>query len=184
MVESPAPLAVGIEPWQTSPDLGISLERQEAEPMKRFVVALVAIVVLGACNASPTGVDLGSLEPAAIAGAWSGAARWTALQGGGVSAVTSGAATATIFQGGSAILAGSTFEVTGLYSGSISGAVDPNGNVTGTATVTVLAVPCSATASFGGTVDGDKLSISASFQNPGTTPCAGAPVGFVLELGR
>lgn len=154
--------------------------------MRKFIgLTLVALLTLAGCSSSVTGVDLADLEPSSIAGSWQGVARWSALQGGGsVGPNSTGTATATVFQSGAAILAGSTWEVTGLYSASMSGSIDNEGRFTGTTTVTVLAGPCTSTASFGGFVEGNKMEISTSFQNPGTAPCAGAPVGLDIELGR
>ncbi len=143
---------------------------------------LIAVVALGACSNDITGTN--SPTPTGIAGAWSGNARWDAVQGGAAAVVTSGASSAIIFQDAASIQGGSTWEVTGMFTGTLSGTVDPNGNVTGTATVLVVAVPCQASTSFGGTVGGGTLVINMSFANPGSAPCPGAPVGMVLSLSR
>ncbi len=151
-----------------------------------LVVALAIAVLMSAASCTS---DIASITipdapvPAAIAGAWAGNARWDAVQGGAPGVVTSGAATAIIFQSGATILS-SSWEVTGVYAGSLSGSVDPDGNATGTATVTVLAAACSASAPWGGKLDGDQLAMTMSFANPGTVPCAGAPVGLTLNLSR
>lgn len=153
--------------------------------MKRVLLglALVAVVAIGsACTNDITGATLPT--PSSVAGAWSGNARWDAVQGGAPAVVTSGASSAIIFQNAASILGGSTWEVTGMFTGTLSGTVDPDGNATGVATVLVVGVPCTASASFGGTVQGDKLTLTMSFANPGTAPCPGAPVGMVLSLGR
>ena len=150
----------------------------------RMVAAIVATFFLVGCTSDITDITVPSLpEPASIAGAWAGNARWDAVQGLAVGAVTSGAATAIMFQNAGTILT-STWEVTGLFAGTVTGSVDPNGNATGTATVTVLAAACSASAPWGGTLDGDQLSMTMSFADPGTVPCPGAPVGLTLNLSR
>jgi hypothetical protein len=153
--------------------------------MKRTLLGLilVAVVAMGsACQNNITGATLP--VPSIVAGAWAGNARWDAVQGGAPAVVTSGASSAIIFQTGAAIQGGSTWEVTGMFTGTLSGTVDPNGNATGVATVLVVGVPCTASASFGGTVEGDRLVLTMSFADPGASPCPGAPVGMVLTLGR
>lgn len=153
-----------------------------------LTAGMLVVVAIAAVMASCTS-DIASIvvpgvpEPGKIAGAWAGNARWDAVQGGAPGVVTSGAATAIIFQSGATILS-SSWEVTGVYAGSLSGSVDPDGNATGTATVTVLAAACSASAPWGGKLDGDQLAVTMSFANPGTVPCAGAPVGLTLNLSR
>ena len=153
--------------------------------MKRTLLGLllVAVVAMGAaCQNDITGVT--AAEPSGVAGAWSGNARWDAVQGGAAAVVTSGAASAIIFQDAASIQGGSTWEVTGMFTGTLSGTVDTDGNATGVATVLVVGVPCTASASFGGTVEGDTMVLTMSFANPGASPCPGAPVGMVLSLGR
>lgn len=150
--------------------------------IRKLMIAAAALLVLVACESAITDVEFP--EPAVAAGSWAGSARWDALQGGGASTITSGSARATIFQSGAAVTAGSSWEVSGLFTGTLSGSIDDAGNFTGTTTVTVLAGPCQATASFGGKVENDHMTIAASFADPGSTPCAGAPVGLLLELGR
>lgn len=155
--------------------------------MKRRILltmAIAAAVVLGGCTSDISDITVPTApEPGSIAGAWSGNARWDAVQGGAPGAVTAGAATAIIFQNGATILS-SAWEVTGIFAGSLSGSVDPDGNATGTATVTVLAAGCSASAPWGGKLDGDQLAVTMSYADPGTVPCAGAPVGLTLNLAR
>lgn len=154
--------------------------------MKRTLfAAIAALLLLAGCTSDIADITLPTApEPGSIAGAWAGNARWDAVQGGAAAAVTSGSATAIIFQSGAAILGGSTWEVTGLYTGTISGSVDADGNATGTATVQVIGGGCGASASWGGQVNGDRLTITTSFADPGAVPCAGAPVGLTLSLGR
>jgi hypothetical protein len=150
--------------------------------MRKLMIAAAALLVLVACDSAITGVTIP--EPAVAAGAWSGTARWDALQGGAPSSVSSASATATIFQNGAAVTAGSVFDVTGIYTGTIAGAIDDAGNFTGTATITALGPLCVASAAFGGRVEGNGLRITASFSDPGSSPCASAPIGLVLELSR
>lgn len=152
--------------------------------MKRILLglALVAIVALCACQNDITGVT--PPTPSSLSGSWSGNARWDAVQGGAPAVVTSGAASAIIFQNEAAILGGSTWEVTGMFTGTLSGTVDPDGNATGVATVLVVGVPCTASTSFGGTVEGDRFTMTMSYADPGSAPCPGAPVGMVLSLSR
>lgn len=149
-----------------------------------IAAALVLVVAVASCTSDIASITIPDAPvPAAIAGAWAGNARWDAVQGGAPGAITAGASTAIIFQNGATIL-GSTWEVTAIYAGSLSGSVDPDGNATGTATVTVLAAGCVASAPWGGKLEGDQLAITMSFANPGTVPCAGAPVGLTMNLSR
>lgn len=151
--------------------------------MNRFLIAVLTVVVLAGCTSDIAGINVP--EPGQIAGAWVGNARWNAIQGGGsLGPVASGATTAIIFQSGAAIISGSTWEVTGIFTGTLSGSVDTEGRATGTATVLVLAPGCAASSSWGGRVEGDNLSITMSFADPGATPCNGAPVGLTLNLSR
>lgn len=153
---------------------------------RMIAAAVAAVLVLAGCTSEIASVTVPTApEPGNAAGSWSGSARWDAVQGGAPAAVTSGAATAIIFQSGAAIAQGSRWEVTGAgFTGTLSGTIDPAGNLTGTATVTVTAVPCTASAAFGGELDDNSLAIVTSFADPGTAPCAGAPVGLTLTLGR
>jgi hypothetical protein len=150
--------------------------------MRRILIAAVLLLTLSACDSAITAVDIP--EPAIAAGAWSGAARWDALQGGVPTSVSSSSATATIFQSGAAVTAGSVFDITGIYTGTLAGAIDDAGNFTGTATITALGPLCTASAAFGGRVEGNTLRITASFSDPGSSPCGSAPIGLVLELAR
>ena len=149
--------------------------------MRKILILAAAILLLASCQSDVTGVNIP--EPGSVAGAWSGSGSWDALQGGAPAAVTAGAATAAMFQSGASILGGSTWQVTGVFSATLTGTIDDEGNISGT---TSLTVPCPATASFGGSLsaDGSQLSIAVSFSDPGTTPCAGAPIGLVLSLSR
>lgn len=150
---------------------------------KLFAVAIAAVLLLAGCTSDIASITVPDVpEPGQIAGAWSGSGRWDALQGGAPAAVTSGAAQSIIFQNAASILAGSTWEVSGMFTGTLSGSVDPDGNATGTATVT--AGGCQASAAWGGKVEGDQLEIRTSFADPGSAPCAGAPVGLTLNLSR
>lgn len=150
--------------------------------IRKLLIMAVALLVLAACDSAITGVTIP--EPATAAGAWSGAARWDAVQGGAPSSIMSGSATATIFQSGAAVISGSVWDVTGIYTGTLAGAIDTAGNITGTATVTALGPLCTASAPFGGKVFGNSLTITMSFSDPGSSPCAGVPIGLSLELGR
>lgn len=149
------------------------------------VVAIAAALLLIGCTSEIADITVPTApEPGQIAGAWSGQARWDALQGGAAGVITSGSANAIIFQEGAAILAGSTWEVTGVFTGTLSGSVNADGTATGTATVTTAGGGCTASAAWGGQVAGASLRITTSFADPGTVPCAGAPVGLTLNLGR
>lgn len=154
--------------------------------MKRnllLTAALAVVLVLAGCASDITGVTLP--EAGNIAGIWNGTGAWAGLQGGGsLGPQSNGTAVATIFQNGAAILSGTTWEVTGIYTGTLTGSIDPDGNATGTATVFVLATSCAASAAWGGKVEGDHLRISTSFAQPGALPCADAPVGLTLDLNR
>ena len=150
--------------------------------IRKFLIMAVALLVLAACDSAITGVTIP--EPVTAAGAWSGAARWDAVQGGAPSSITSGSATATVFQSGAAVLAGTVWDVTGIYTGTLAGSIDNAGNFTGMATVTLLGPLCTASAPFGGKVSGDSMTLTMSFSDPGSSPCAGAPIGLELELGR
>lgn len=151
---------------------------------KLFTLAIAAALLLVGCTSEIADITVPTApEPGQIAGAWSGSARWDALQGGAAGAVTSGAATAIIFQNGATILS-SSWEVTGVFAGTITGSIDPDGNATGTATVTPIGAGCTASAPWGGKVDGDQLDVAMSFADPGTVACAAAPVGLTLDLSR
>lgn len=151
----------------------------------KLLIALVMAVTLVGCTSDIASIDIPTApEPGNIAGSWSGNARWDALQGGAAGVISSGAANSIIFQNDGSILSGSTWEVTGLFTGTLSGAVDTVGNATGVATVTVTAAGCQASAAWGGRVSGDQLNVTMSFADPGTAPCAGAPVGLTLNLSR
>lgn len=151
----------------------------------KLAAALVAALMLVGCASDITSVTVPEVpEPGEIAGAWAGSARWDALQGGGsVGPVASGAATSIIFQSGASILT-STWEVTGVFTGSLTGSVDPNGRATGTATVQPVGAGCTATTSWGGQLAGDQLAMTMSFSDPGAVPCAAAPVGLTFNLSR
>jgi hypothetical protein len=141
------------------------------------------LLALPACTPNITGVNI----PVAgsVVGVWNGAARWTALQGGdSLGPRSSGTALATIFQSGAAILSGSTWEVTGIYTGTLTGSVDPEGNATGTIQVLVLETGCTSSSSWGGSVEGNTFTVSASFSQAGPVPCGDAPVGLVITLVR
>ena len=151
---------------------------------KLIAVAIAAVLVLAGCTSDISSITIPEVaEPGNIGGAWSGNARWDTLQGGVPGAVTSGAATAIIFQSGAAIL-GSTWEVPGVFAGTLTGSVDSAGNATGTATVTPTAAGCTASASWGGKLTGDQLAITMSYADPGSVPCGAAPVGLTLNLSR
>ncbi|KKM72945.1 hypothetical protein LCGC14_1415410 [marine sediment metagenome] len=150
---------------------------------KLLAAAVVAVLVLAGCTSDISDITVPEAPtPGQIAGAWSGNARWDALQGGAPGAVTSGSATAIIFQNGATIL-GSTWEVPGVFAGTLSGSVDPNGNATGTATVTPTGAGCTASAPWGGKLDGDQLAMTMSYP-PGTVLCPAAPIGLTLNLSR
>ncbi len=154
--------------------------------MKRqlFTMAVVALLAIAGCTSDIASITVPETPTAAeIAGAWSGSGRWDALQGGGAAAVTSGAATAIIFQNEATILS-SSWQITGVFVGSITGSVNPDGLATGTATVTPVGAGCTATAPWGGSVDGDQLVVTMSFADPGSVPCAAAPVGLTMNLSR
>lgn len=149
----------------------------------KSLVLAIAIVALAACTPDITGVNI----PVAgsVVGVWNGAARWTAIQSGdSLGPRSSGTALATLFQSGAAILSGSTWEVTGIYTGTLTGSVDPDGNATGTIQVLVLATGCTSSSSWGGSVDGDTFTVSTSFSSASPLPCGDAPVGLVLTLVR
>lgn len=149
-----------------------------------IAAAFVAVFVLGGCTSEIADITVPTApEPGQIAGAWSGNARWDAVQGGGAGPLTSGAATAIIFQDGGAIL-GSVWEVPGVFAGTLSGSIDADGNATGTATVTPTGAACTASAPWGGKLDGDQLAITMSYADPGAAPCFTAPVGLTLNLSR
>ena len=148
-----------------------------------LAAAAVLVVGLASCASDINTVTAPDVEPGQIAGAWAGSARWDALQGGGAGAVTSGSATAIFFQSGAAIN-GSTWGVPGVFTGTLTGSVDPEGNATGSATVTPTGAGCSATAAWGGQLTGNGLSMTMSFADPGSVPCAAAPVGLTLNLSR
>lgn len=151
----------------------------------KLLIPLVLIAVLVGCTSDIASITVPDIpEPGQISGAWAGNARWDALQGGALGAVSSGAATAILFQSSASILSGSQWEVTGLYTGTLSGTVNPDGNATGTATVNVTGAGCQASAPWGGQVEGDHLSITMSFADGGSAPCPGAPVGLTLNLSR
>lgn len=155
--------------------------------MKRRILltmAIAAAVVLGGCTSDIANITVPDLpEPGNIAGAWSGSARWDAVQGGGAGPLTSGAATAIIFQNGGTIL-GSAWEVSGVFAGTLSGSIDADGNATGTATVTPTGAACTAAAPWGGKLTGDQLAITMSYADAGAAPCFTAPVGLTLNLAR
>lgn len=147
-------------------------------------VIIAAILFMSSCTSDIAGITIPDAPvPATISGAWAGSARWDAVQGGAPGVITSGASTAIIFQNNATILS-SSWEVTGVYAGTLSGSIDPSGNATGTATVTVLAAGCVASAPWGGKLDGNHLAVTMSYANPGTVPCLGAPVGLTLNLSR
>ena len=150
--------------------------------MKRFVLIAAMLIVAVAC--SPDASITAPSTAMSIAGAWSGAARWSALQGGAATTISSQDAAASIFQNGQTFTG--TWEITGRWVGDVTGNIDPDGNVTGTMSVTVLApaVPCSASASAAGFANEDGFELRVSYANPGSTPCAGAPVALILTLGR
>ncbi len=147
--------------------------------IRKLVVMAVAIVALAACASDITGVNLPVVGN--VAGAWSGDARWDAVQGGAADEVTSGAANAVVQQNGSAV--SGTWQVTNRFAATFGGAIDNDGNLTGPTTVVVD--DCDATAFYGGSLsaDGSILRISVSF-NEGVVPCPGAPIGLELTLVR
>ncbi len=148
--------------------------------MRKFLM-VAALVALASCTPDVTGIN--NAEPLNIAGAWAGTARWSALQGGAPTALSSQDASATMFQNDASVQG--TWEVTSLWVGDFVGVVDPQGNVTGSMSVTVLgAAPCTASANAAGTADPTRLELRVSYADPGSTPCAGAPVSLVLEMGR
>lgn len=147
-------------------------------------VVIAAALVMVSCTSDIASISIPDApEPGSIGGAWSGNARWDALQGGAPGAVTSGSATAIIFQNGATIL-GSSWEVPGVFAGNLTGSIDADGNATGTATVTPTGAGCTASAPWGGKLDGDQLAITMSYADPGTVPCPAAPVGLTLNLAR
>ncbi len=149
--------------------------------MMRKYLMIAALVALASCTPDVTGIN--NAEPLNIAGAWAGTARWSALQGGASTVVSSQDAGATIFQNGASVQG--EWEITGLWVGSFTGVVDPEGNVTGAMSVTVLgAGACTASANAAGSATSVRLELRVSYANPGSTPCAGAPVGLIMELGR
>ncbi len=155
----------------------------------RLTYALAAAVLVVGLGLASCTSDINTVtspnvaEPGNIAGAWSGSARWDALQGGGAGAVTSGSATAIFFQSGAAVTS-STWGVPGVFTGTLTGSVDASGNVTGSATVRPTGAGCSSTAPWGGQLSGNTLSMTMSFADPGSVPCAAAPVGLTLNLSR
>lgn len=157
--------------------------------MKRqlFTVAIVALLALASwgCPSEIQSVTVPDVPtPGEIAGAWSGFGSWSARQDGdSLGPVSSGPATAIVFQNGAAILT-SSWEITGIYVGTLTGSVDPAGLATGTATVTPVGAGCTATAPWGGNLDGDQLVVTMSFADPGSVPCGAAPVGLTMNLAR
>ncbi len=150
----------------------------------RLAALVVALFLLAGCTSDIASITVPDVPEAGnIAGAWAGNARWDAVQGGAAGAVTSGAATSIMFQNGATIL-GSTWEVPGVFAGTLTGSVDPAGNATGTAPVTPFGAGCTASAPWGGKLDGDQLAVTMSYADPGTVPCAAAPVGLTLNLAR
>ena len=148
-----------------------------------LLLAAVLVLLLAGCTSDITSTVPDIPEPGSIAGAWSGNARWDALQGGGAGAVTSGSATVIMFQNDATILS-STWEVPGVFAGTLTGSVDPDGYATGSATVRPTGAGCIATAPWGGQLDGDSLQMTMSYADPGSVPCAAAPVGLTLNLSR
>ena len=153
--------------------------------IRKFLFVAAMFVAAAACSPDVESITAPDVpEPVSIAGAWSGAARWSALQGGAATVISSQDAAASIFQNGATFTG--TWEITGLWVGDVTGNVDPDGNMTGTMAVTVLppAVACSASATAAGFASAIGLELRVSYANPGSTPCAAAPVGLILTLGR
>ena len=151
--------------------------------MKKYLIAIVAIALLALPSCTPDITDVNVPEALNIAGAWAGSARWSGLQGLVPTVISSQDAAATMFQNAAAVQG--TWEITGLWVGDLTGNIDPAGNFLGTMNVTVLgAGACSASAPASGTATDVRLELRVSYADPGSTPCAGAPVGLVLELGR
>ena len=158
--------------------------------MRHLCSAALLLVALAGCDGFqvsdiPTPVVPEIPMPANVNGAWQGSFRFESVQGGlPAGAVTSGAATVSVFQNGAGF--SSTWSVVSAgLNGSMSGTIDPDGNIAGTAAVTVAATPCSTTTTLTGQLNeaGSVLVFQADFFAT-VSACAGAPLGATWNLGR